>query len=301
MPSLAFASDPSRACVRCGKDLTDVASMEVGVGPICRKLDNALLAATIPANVNAARAAWAGVVVAGLDPMTVDTLLKVERDLFSAAAPSEKDWRKPVKRIEWVLSHKCDTESRTALCSLVEALGYVGLVAMWNGEAASGLATITFLDGRLWLVGPRNKAGKDALKAIPGRKFHPAEGTEKAKWSVPASAHTAFVMAVKKHWPNHEGLLKQVTQAIAWVENAKIIQNPAPVKAGPVVTLTVVGSEMWVKTPYNPNFVATVKTLPWKERRWDATEKVWWVAVKHLAWMKALLTLQYPGATVEVL
>ena len=43
-----------RHCSRCQKALTDAVSLEVGVGPICRSIDNHVLAVTIPADLVAA-------------------------------------------------------------------------------------------------------------------------------------------------------------------------------------------------------------------------------------------------------
>lgn len=41
--------------IRCGLPLEDAASLNEGIGPVCRKKDNRLLAVSLPANVHAAR------------------------------------------------------------------------------------------------------------------------------------------------------------------------------------------------------------------------------------------------------
>ena len=74
--------------------------MEVGIGPICRKLDNALLAKLIPADVESARTAAKKVLINELPAETFNTFSNVLEDLEIGT----DDWRKTVKRIEWILS-----------------------------------------------------------------------------------------------------------------------------------------------------------------------------------------------------
>ena len=247
----------SRTCTRCRLPLTDAASMEAGIGPICRKMDNHVLATQIPANITAAREALFA--VGTQDAVLTATFAKVEMDLYADTA----DYRATVKRIEWILSHPIPSNDRKAFEAVVTALGYVALVAMWNGEVAKGKATVRFEAGRLYLKGPNNKAGRSALKAIPGRQFH-GETTE---WSVPAKQLGDFAKVVAKHWPNHDAtaLGEALTAAGAHV-------------SGPVVpwTLTLKGDVLTVKTPYHAGFVEALKgAVHYKDRRWNGFDKVW--------------------------
>lgn len=280
-----------RTCVRCGKALTDAASMEAGIGPICRHLDNAVLARLIPSNVGLAREVMASLDLTSLAPETLPTLTEVAADLEGETPPD--DWRKTVKRIEWALSFSGNEAARATLTKVVAALGYVGLAALWNGEAATGKATVAFLDGRLVVTGPRNKAANTAFKAIPGRRFHPAGAlVQKAAWSFPASAADAVLTAVVTHYPNHEGLASAVEAAKA-AKSAPAAAVEA-VKSQPKCSVVSAGVLLKVKTPYNPAFVGDLKaTIKWSDRRWNAAEKVWEVTANHEAEVKAMIAKHY--------
>jgi len=223
-------------CARCGQDLTDAASRECGVGPVCRNLDNAILATYIPANVSEARDAWAAASKElGNELATTEagpTAATVYAALFDADAPSVIDWRVTIKRIEFLVSRcggRCARGAR-ALAPVAAALGYVGLASIWLDQAAKGKALIWAQLGRtsewngkryadegayLFVSGPRNAAANAAIKRITDRRFHsgdahvahkrdPKSTRDPAAWSVPAKHFDAFLAVVQAHYPNHE-------------------------------------------------------------------------------------------------
>lgn len=299
MATMTGGGFSGRSCCRCRKELTDAASMEAGIGPICRNLDNALLARLIPSNVGLARETIGGLDLTAVAPETLPTLTEVAATI-GGETPSD-DWRKTVKRIEWALSFAGNSEFRDLLTSTVAALGYVGLAALWNGEAASGKATVALMDGRLVVTGPNNKAARTALKAIPGRRFHPAKALlPKAAWSVPASEADALFVAVATHYPNHEGL----TEAVEAAKALKVtpVAAPAPVAAAPAkpepkCSLTPAGVLLKVRTPYNPAFIGDLKAnIKWSDRRWNGGEKVWEVTANHENEVKAMIAKHYGEA-----
>lgn len=292
-----------RSCCRCRKELTDAASMEAGIGPICRNLDNALLARLIPSNLGAAREALATLDLTSVAPETLPTVVEVSADIGSEE-PRE-DWRKTVKRIEWVLSFGSNDPFRALFTKVVGALGYVGLAALWNGEAATGKSAVTFLDGRFVVTGPRNKAANTAFKSIFGRRFHPANtlaGITKAAWSFPATSGEKVFEAVVTHYPNFTGLVEAVEAAKALVAAsapvaAPTVEAPAPVVAAPApkkCSIENAGVLLKIHSPYNPAFIGDLKnTFKWGDRRWNAGEKVWEVTANHEEAVKALLTKHY--------
>jgi hypothetical protein len=271
----------TRNCCRCGKDLTDAASLEVGIGPICRKLDNALLARLIAANVPAALVTIGTVVVSSLPEVTHATYANVLADL---AVEGNDDWRKTAKRIEWILSWRTTEDNRNALVQTIEDLGYVGLAALISGDAATGKAVVTLEGGRLHLRGPRNRSGQAAIMGIPGRRFHSATDGVKASWSVPVAAGEAFRLVVAKHWPNFSGLEEAIASAVS---------EPA---AAPVVVVATLNDAGWlqIKTPYNAAFVGEIKTLPYRSRRWNGDARVWEVEPSLFPQVSALVSKHYP-------
>lgn len=304
----------SRECARCHRDLTDAASMEAGIGPICRELDNKLLAQQIPAVVALAVASFATINAADFAPEALATLADVEGAINAPGADAQTDWRKTVKRIEWILSTSPAKASREALFATVAALGYVALVALWKGEGTTGEATAYHLDGRLYFVGPRCNGGKAALRKIAGWKFHGygAPGSNgKPAWSVPAAAHEAFRLAVITNWPGTD------FNALAGaVEGAKAFEaaQPAPVvlidqkpaqapceAPAPAATVEKGGALLSVRSPYNKTFIEKLKALvPYVDRRWNGAAKVWEVSVKHEAPLMALIAECY-GAPPAVI
>lgn len=261
--------------------------MEAGIGPVCRKMENHVLAALIPAELGLAR--FAAARVAGLPEETLPTFAKVTAAL---EVETNKDWRETCKRVEWLLSFSLPRTAHEALISVVEALGYVSLASLLNGEAAIGKATIYFEAGRLYVKGPRNKAGRLALKTIPGWKFHSVEKV----WSVPAAKHEAFKVVIWKHWPHNEGLAESVAAATT----APAVETPVA-KPAPKVNVVLSGSVLKIASPYNGAFVAELKALitAWKERRWNGVEKVWEVAPTHAALVKTLVAKHY-GETLAL-
>jgi hypothetical protein len=306
----------SRACTRCHKELTDAASMEAGIGPICRKLDNALLAKLIPSNVGRAVELLGSLSLATVAPETTDTLSKVVEAVRAPDAAAREDWRVEVKRVEWALSFPANDEIRAMLTSVVAALGYVGLASLWNGEAATGVAVVTCaniegLGMRLIITGPKNSAARAAFKTLNGYRFH-SKGSvavvEKAAWSFPVACHAAFRLAVITHYPNNKGLAEAVELAAASVV-VPVARASAPVAVPvPVVapkakcSIEHAGTMLKVHSPYNPAFIGALKaTLSWTDRRWNSTEKVWEVAAVNENVLVGLIVKHYgPTALAAV-
>lgn len=258
-----YGHDSARACVRCGKELTDAASMEVGIGPICRGRDNALLAQSFAANVPAAREAIDRIPAEKLDPTSFATFQNV---VAALASPMPRaDWRLPVKQIEWILSFPLNRKALLQpFVAVVEALGYIGLSALWQGQASVGEATVRYENGHLYLKGVRNPHWRTALRDMKGTRFD----STLREWVVPAHHHEKFAAAVRRFYPVNVGL----DEAIHAAKKAPV---DAPVTAAKKVRMEQVGGEVKVFTPYNAGFVAAIKTLPYGTRRWDAANRCW--------------------------
>ena len=280
----------SRNCSRCGKELTDAASMDRGIGPVCRKMDNSVLARMIPSDVWAAQRCWSQIDAASVPEKAQKTLGQIGADLLD---DSNNDWRSTCKRVEWVISWGVGSTNHKHLVNVVRSLGYVGLASVLVGDAAKGLCTVTFENGRLYMQGPNNAAGRASLKAIKGRKFHPKTDEHKPRWSVPATEWAAFQMTIWSHWPKFSGLEEAVEAAQAHA--AKPVVETAPEPKPSLVTVTEQDGVLKVKSPYNAGFVATLKAeiSNWKHRRWNPAEKVWEVHVSEAETLKALIAKFY--------
>lgn len=302
-----------RACVRCHKELTDAASMEVGIGPVCRKLDNALLAAQIPADISAARLALSNVPIEKLEPQTMVTFAEVDGALNDPSALLRSDWRKEVKRLEWLLSFEASRKAAlVALTGVVRSLGYVGLASLWEGTASTGVAKVRFADGRLYVAGPRNSDFRYAIKQLPGWKFHATSGSDRPEWSLPAASYSGFNTLVMTYYPVSDGRQEAVKAAEDMV-NAILATASNPVVAQPVVTIAPIGAPVasaakgkvrvetgaeWMKvfTPYNSQFISDLKLgIAYGARRWEPVGRCWEVRVTEQGVVKNLLD-KYFGA-----
>lgn len=303
-----------RHCFRCDLPLTDAASLNEGIGPICRKLDNAILARLIPSDMAKVLEAYQQVDPLTLAPETLSTFMGLEAAFRADDASGREDWRKEAKRIEWMLSHKQEWSNVKALKAVVLALGYVGLVALWNGEAATGLASVFPIEGRIALQGPQNKAAKRAFQMIPGWAFHkvPHGEDHRPTWSVPADKIREFRMLVITHYPNFEGLLEALEAAEAYVAELKAstpvpapVAAPKPIAAAtgtaiPVVSngaisIVEVDGKLKVKTPFRVGYVSELRTMPKSTlpREWLAKEQVWQFEVANKEQVLALVKKHY--------
>jgi hypothetical protein len=317
----------SRHCFRCSHPLTDAASLNEGIGPYCRLLDNALLARLIPSDMEKVLAAYSSVDVLELTPETMETFQNLEAALRASDAGSREDWRIEVKRIEWILSHNQNRHNIKALCGIVLGLGYVGIVALWMGEAATGLASVfPMAEGRLGVSGPQNKAARMAFKRIHGYQFHPVgPSVSKACWSFPAHEFNAFRMAVIKHYPHFEGLVETIEAAEIHLAELQVLAEaqvaadaaklakmgplapyvtspvapPTPPKTlpsgEPIISITEVGDTLKVKTPFRMSYVAELRKLDKAllPRKWNPAESVWEFPAAFKAQVEALVEKHY--------
>lgn len=267
-----------RCCVRCGKELTDAASLEVGIGPVCRQLANKLLALAIPADVELAKSLYFQAAQQREDfPKEVLGVCATIAEELLHGIGADGDWRKTVKRIEWVLSFDLPAEAAALLIGVVEALGYVSVASFLRGVSSSGTAEVWFAEGRLFVAGPNNKGGREAIKALVGRSYHaecltPSEDVRPG-WSVPAKHVAAFKTLVLKFWPFSKGLEEAVAAAQTYVAATPKVETGSGQKE---VWVVMEGNQLVVKTPYNAGFIAALKsTVPWKNRQWNPGKKVW--------------------------
>jgi len=301
-----------RNCSRCGKPLDDAASREAGIGPVCRKLDNALLARIIPSDVAKARAIAmhmvdsADAIVSASE--TRETFLRVLDDL----SEERTDWRTTVKRVEWLASFDLGSPpgERARLFGIAEALGYLALVAAWRGETASGKALAWLQDGRTWdygrgpqtqsgsflfAQGVRNPAFNAAIKRCASAKFHREGPKGKPAWSVAVADHEGFWRAVAVHYPNHdiEGHddLDALVKRAASLASATVA-SPASTPTAPTpaddCTIVTAGAWLIIRTPRRDDgFLNAIKSLPYADRKWSESLRAWMVRSVHEATVRS--------------
>ena len=170
-----------RHCSRCKKELTDPASRECGVGPICRQKDNHLYAKAIQANLPVAGALILGTHLEDLPPdlhkrfegIRDSFLKKSEKiqkanDDIMAMKLTGADFRDEVRELDYCLSYVMSDTTRERLIKIVDALGYVGLASVLSGNASKSKAKVWFEGGQVWLSGTACTPGFFEMRKIPG-------------------------------------------------------------------------------------------------------------------------------------
>lgn len=272
-------------CGVCGREFRDPVSKEAGIGPICRKKANELLAREVPNNQFDATLLLMQLSGADIPAPARATFDRVVEALHDRRADDRQDWRRVVAQIIFVLGHRIVAKTRDTLIAIVRALGYVGLAALLAGEAADG-GTASFADGELRM---RAAVPHPVKKALPRYK---AQGYGDG-FGVGAAFALKLEPLLRAHFPFAEGL----DEALAAAREYALRYNlPIPSTAEAVIEL---GDKLLVvRTPYDGRFVAGLKDkVPPGDRRWNG--KAWEVAADHYAVVVRLIGEHFPELEAE--
>lgn len=302
-----FTDQTIRFCSRCGQELTDPASRECGVGPICRQKDNHLYAKTIQANLPGASAIILGTTADQFPPEVRETWTNLTDYFMRQMARTQQqtdlmftgaDFRETVRSIDWMLSFKMNHTIKTRLVKVVGYLGYPGLASVLAGEASTTAARIWFEAGRVFLEGKSNRHGFVAMRRIPGIVI-PRHRGDRAPYSAPAAQAPAFLEAVATYWPMYEGDIDSIrAQALAAAATAPA---PATVPTGPVAVIQKRSEDVvikfdWVRGAPMYDLINAIKAISSQDRKYDPAAKVWSVKTAHMpAVMEALKLVFEPG------
>lgn len=319
----------TRTCAYCGLPLTDSASLQAGVGPVCRGKDNALYAKGIPADLPAAKAAFQAVVrlISDSGAEVSSYFHSTALPAFEAALESETpDFRDAVRALVWIASGS--KELRAKVGPVVSALGYPAVAAMILGMAVSSPATLTLVTtpfkNRPETLGILNLVGASAPKATkPLRAFGGVKTT--TGWCFPLANLDTLVQNLPHLYPwltvehpeGWSGLALARENALAAFKASQtpavtvttvVTPAPAPTTAPSPVTVTPVGGRpaakngtprAGIRTPYNGGWIVTLKTLvPATNRSYSAADQTWEVDADFLPLVLAELPKFFPSAKV---
>lgn len=288
-----------RFCSRCGHELTDAVSKDLGIGPICRMIDNAVYANSIPADLATAQSILSAFDLTVAAPETQPTLATV---LCTVTEGAITDWRKTVNRLDWCCSYAQPAAVRASMLSIMRALGYVGLAAIIDGSASTGEVKVWGAAGRIYVKGSKNAAGAAAFKLIAGWSFHGsksgATGDTLNAWSFPAAKVEAVKLATITYYPAVSCDWNAVADDAKVGTPAIVAATPKAVVLGAACKVTTVGGKLHVSTPYSAAFVEALKAaIDWTDRKWNTALKVWEVKATHKATVEALIAKHYPSAS----
>jgi hypothetical protein len=319
----------TRTCAYCGLPLTDSASLQAGVGPVCRGKDNALYAKGIPADLPAAKAAFQAVVrlISDSGAEVSSYFHSTALPAFEAAMESETpDFRDAVRALVWIASGS--KALRAKVGPVVSALGYPAVAAMILGMAVSSPATLALIPSpfknRPETLGILNLVGASAPKATkPLRAFGGVKTT--TGWCFPLANLDTLVQNLPHLYPwltvehpeGWSGLALARENALAAFKASQtpavtvttvVTPAPTPAKAPSPVTVTPVGGRpaakngtprAGIRTPYNGGWIVTLKTLvPATNRSYSAADQTWEVDADFLPLVLAELPKFFPPTKV---
>jgi hypothetical protein len=292
-----------RYCSRCGDALTDPASRECGVGPVCRKKDTHLYAKTIVANFGLATVRAMSVRDEMLAPEVVSVWKAAVKRLLKSAEKvanltddmtimqrTGADLREVVRACDLVCSYENPTPIvRSTVVDVVRACGYVGLAAVLSGEASTSPSRVWFENGRVYMTGLGNKSGWAAMRQIPGI-LTPKYRGDRAPYSAPAAQAVSFLNNVRRFWPMYEGDIAAIaTEAATWVQNNQAVATAAAASTAPVHVFGIttrtqdfVVTFPWVRGGNMMGFMAQLKTIPANQRNYNPDTKSWSFTLANL-------------------
>lgn len=295
-----------RHCSRCRKELTDPASRECGVGPVCRAKDNTLYAKTIRANLPAASAIVLGTHSSELPPEVQERwdsfkekfLHQMQRaDLDTDLMFTGADFRDCVRDLDFIMSFHMGSSLQHRMVEIVRHLGYPGLAGVLAGEASVSKAKVWYENGRVYLDGRACTAGYRLMRRVP-RIETPRYRGHRVPYSAPAAQVEAFLEIVQRCWPLYEGDLDDIRESCA----SFVASNPelgSDGQALPEAQLVYRTDDLLIKFPWVRgarmyDLINKIKNdIPSSDRRYDPETKVWSCKKQHLATAKAALRLVF--------
>lgn len=292
-----------RNCSRCRKELTDAASREAGVGPVCRRKTNDLHALQIEANLNVASALFLSLrsddfaeECEGFSKTKREFTRKMKslasrNDDLTAVTLRGEDFRNVVNWFDYALSFRISSAVRTKAIEIVEALGYVGLGGVLRGDACMSPATLLVEGGVIKLSGKACTAGFRAMKRnIPGVQTPRWRGDKRPYVASVAHAEK-FVELALRHWPFMECDPSEVLEdARKAADNMSADELESPREQRPVATVRkeVSPGVFSVQTPWHGTreqmntMLAKFKALPRGDRSYDPGSRAWRFKACHL-------------------
>jgi hypothetical protein len=236
----------NRPCTRCELTLTDPASVEAGIGPICRGFANQILAKEVPS-------AWSDTNLFNFMMLTPESFPSEDTARFSAVftkicksrgmnqgegqAVKGDDLRDVARELVYLASVAPTNAIYETIIGAIRGIGYKQYAAFVSGDSASGDATVTLEEGNVFLSAVRNSLGQNALYKIGACKSG-------QRWFVNQSKALDFLPIVSIYWPFAKGINEVLTalenvcktalEELAPIARATTEEAPATVPAEPI-------------------------------------------------------------------
>lgn len=300
-----------RSCSRCGKELTDAASRECGIGPICRKKNNAIFARHMPANLTIASIHMLSLSQNDFHPEIAEQFPEIKeyflKQLFKAQKNNDDytrakvkggDFREVVDYFDVALSYPCSYDFRIKLIEIIENLGYQALGGILRGDVCMSPAKLYIQDAYIYLQGKSNKPGfLEMRKTIPGIQTPRYRG-DSTPYKASVKHAEKFVDIILRFWPFVEGDPNMVLHE-AKKRCDELPKDIVEKSDLPVAQLTVGGLGYQIKTPWHGTrkemmeTLEKIKNLPKKERKYNPALKCWSFTKNNLDKVKNIVGERY--------
>ena len=205
----------ARPCTRCDHELTDPASVEAGIGPICRGYANQILAKEVPSF-------WSDTDLFNFTMLTAESFPSADAERFTAVftkicksrgmnqgegqAVTGDDMREVARELVYLASVAQTNAIYESLIGAIRGIGYVKYAAFVSGDSASGDATVTIEGDNVFLSAVRNSVGQNALSKIGARKEYRG-----SRFFVSKDKALDFIPIVSIYWPFAKGIDEVLT------------------------------------------------------------------------------------------
>lgn len=269
LTTLSAAPSVVRPCSRCELPLTDPASIQAGLGPICRGMANKLLAKELPS-------AWSDSDLAAIMFLGAEAFLAADdqaryaaaftklctsKGMNQATAATGEDLRALAKELVYLSSVAPSNAVYEALIGAIKGIGYPVYAAYVSGESSTGEATVSYENGRLILRAVRNAAGRLALARVGARYDGRCTGFVAAPYQERRMAAVTLV-----YWPMVKGLTEALTE---------LKKDTAP-------TIHRYASGIAFSVPYHAAFLEALKAaVPPAARHYHSNDREWVIGATY--------------------
>jgi hypothetical protein len=268
-------------CCVCGRDLCDAKSVELGIGPVCRK--RYFRDADIPLGPKGWQKALGVLVQSDLPEHIINSVLDERPDTRKAANIV----------VYWASAHHTIRAIVLACSAVVRFLGYTLLADKLERDRAD--LRFETVGDNIEIFCRRHDRFTSGLRRL-GARMERHDSQRFRCWSVPASRKAALVVLAGFYFGGLQcfadgGIftidpVEDFEQFLALCPTPKATRPTTP---APSVKLYEQGGKLCVETPYNAAFVAAVRNV--RGRRWNGQANTF--PLKRRADVEALIQTHY--------
>lgn len=299
-----------RQCSRCGRELVDAASRECGVGPVCRKKDNAIFARQMKADLNRASILFLSLKPEDFHPEVQEKFLVIKpvfmkqlakaqklNDDFTRATIEGGDFRQVVDFFDFAMSFSGSYAFRNKLVNIIDHLGYQALAGVLRGDVCMSPAKVYIKDDCIFLEAKSSKDGWRRMKSeVPG-VITPRYRGDKTPYQASVRHAEGFINVCLRHWPFNNANVEELLAEAK--ETTKTLGPEVKADSRPMAHFATGGLGFKLLMPWHGTYtemsgtIDQLKKINYKDRKYDPASKSWSFKTKHLEQVKKIAAQRY--------